>query len=144
MFLSDCINLLEYSHLLGGKLDTGGNLNVHFDRPTDPSAAKMLDVIQLFGLSRAVEATTLDPLIYRADDRVFRSVLSAPHRVLRSRARGATRTSPSLSAVPCSKLPGIFAAVTSLSSGQTSLRSTSSQHPSAVDDFNSQLRSVPT
>ena len=52
----------------------------------------------------------------------FSICLSEPHRVLRSRARGATRTSPSLSAVPCSKLPGIFAAVTSLSSGQTSLR----------------------
>ena len=143
MFLSDCINLLEYSHLLGGKLDTGGNLNVHFDRPTDPSAAKMLDVIQLFGLSRAVEATRLTHL---------------------STGRMTGFFDLSLRATPCPQItcqgcypdiakpqccPLLQTTRNLRCSDKSQFRtdvssSTSSQHPSAVDDFNSQLRSVPT
>ena len=122
MFLSDCINLLEYNHLLGGRLDTGGNLDVHFDRPTDPSAAKVLDVIHFFGLSRAVEATRLTHLSTGRMTGFFDLSLRATPCPQITCQGCATRISPSLSAVPCSKLPGIFAAVTSLSSGQTSLR----------------------
>ena len=81
LFLSEFVDLfLNIANLLGGKLVIGGDLKVHFNRPADPTGAKVLDLIQLFGLSQTVEFPThsgdhtLDLLIYRDDDRMFRSI----------------------------------------------------------------------
>ena len=44
------------------------------DRPSDPTTAEVLDLIQLFGLTQVVESPTQsqghtpDPLIHRKDD----------------------------------------------------------------------------
>lgn len=95
LFLSEFVDLfLNIANLLGGKLVIGGDLKVHFNRPADPTGAKVLDLIQLFGLSQTVEFPThsgdhtLDLLIYRDDDRIVSIHLSASHHVLRPRASG--------------------------------------------------------
>ena len=78
--------LLGYRHCLGDKLVTGGDFNVHFNRPAYPTTAKVLDLTKLFGLSGAAEfptlsqGHTLDPFTYKADDQIFWSV--SPHRIM--------------------------------------------------------------
>ena len=56
-----------------------GDLNVHFDRPNDHVTAKVLQLLQMFDLSQAVDVPThqcghtLDPIIYREGDGLLRS-----------------------------------------------------------------------
>ncbi|KAK7497005.1 hypothetical protein BaRGS_00011741 [Batillaria attramentaria] len=79
IFLSEFSDFLEHCNLLPGQLLIMGDLNVHFDRPADPVTAKALQLLQMFDLSQAVDVPThrrghtLDPVIYRESDRLFRS-----------------------------------------------------------------------
>ncbi|KAK7484638.1 hypothetical protein BaRGS_00024164, partial [Batillaria attramentaria] len=56
-----------------------GDLNVHFDCPSDPVTARVVQLLQMFDLSQAVDVPThrrghtLDPVIYRERDGLFRS-----------------------------------------------------------------------
>ena len=101
---------------------------MRFDRPADSATARVLDLIQLLGLSQAVvscsqSSHTLDPRIYKKDEQVFRSV--SPRHTLSSDRNYqwcATWTLPSrLRAVPWSRPKTIVEALTTLSSRQTSL-----------------------
>ncbi|KAK7504048.1 hypothetical protein BaRGS_00004780 [Batillaria attramentaria] len=79
IFLSEFSDFLELCNLLSGQLLITGDLNVHFDCPSDPVTARVVQLLQMFDLSQAVDVPThrrghtLDPVIYRERDGLFRS-----------------------------------------------------------------------
>ena len=148
LILSEFADILEHSNFLGGELVTGGDNSVRFDRPTDPTTAKVLDLIQLFGLSQAVEfpthsrGHTLDPLIYREDDQNLRSVI--PRHTMSSDYVPVV-CYLDIAKPPCCPVFQIVRNLRSIDKSQfrTDVSSmNSSRPPSTVDDFISQPRSV--
>ena len=80
MFLDQCPDFLEYVNSLSGDVLLVGDLNVHFDRPSDPFTAKVNEVLYMFDLTQSVKEPThrcghtLDCVIHKNDSDCVHSV----------------------------------------------------------------------
>ena len=76
-FLSELPDLLDYCNLLRGKSMIVGDLNVHYDVPTDLLTCKVLEILTRFSLVQGVKHPTyyrsghiIDWVVYREDDKL--------------------------------------------------------------------------
>ena len=76
-FLSELPDLLDYCNQLRGKSVIVGDLNVHYDVPTDHLTSKVLDILTRFSLVQGIERPTyyrsghiIDWVVYRDDDQL--------------------------------------------------------------------------
>ena len=79
IFVSEFQDFLAYCNVLGGGLLIMGDLNVHFDQQTDPLTVKVTQSLSVVGLDQPVNVAThrcghtLDPIIHRESDSLYRS-----------------------------------------------------------------------
>ena len=81
LFLTEFPDFFEYCNLHRGKLLILGDFNMHFDCPTNPNTARILDIFQTFKLEQAVSQPNhrrghiLDWVLYREEERLLLSCL---------------------------------------------------------------------
>ena len=81
LFLTEFPDFLEYCNLQRSTLLILGDFNMHFDCPTNPNTARILDILQTFNLEQAVSPPThqrghiLDWILYREEERLLLSCI---------------------------------------------------------------------
>ena len=79
MFLQQFPKLLEFAHTTPGCLLILGDFNFHFDCPSDPCMAKILDFLNIFNLEQSVRTPThkgghiIDWIIHRPSDNILQN-----------------------------------------------------------------------
>ena len=58
LFVSEFSDFLEYCNQQGGNMVIVGDFNIHFDCPTAPTTARMIEILQTFGLIQSVSEQT--------------------------------------------------------------------------------------
>ena len=56
--MAEVPDFLEYCNLCRGKLLIPGDFNIHFDSPSNPNTARVLDILETFNTEQAVSEPT--------------------------------------------------------------------------------------